>query len=404
MAQRKLPNLQRLMERGSSGIMKSYMPPVSPVLWASIATGTLPSKHGVKNFTSIRIPGVATPLNELPRAVLIGKLLRSRRAHWEAPVSSDTFQRPAFWQIASQLGGTVGVVGWWGSWPALEVNGFVVTDRVVYHPSNTNVDDLDSVRGLTWPEPLFAAIRDQIRDPDSVTLEEAREFIDVKQLKPGYRTPHDPEHLFKIALTMSESYRKIGLDLYRKTKPDVFAIYFQGTDLVSHYMWQYGFPHEFENVPPGDVRAYGECIRRFYTYQDRILGEFVAAADENTCIIVLSDHGFATDPHPDKPTHTGKHDLEGMCVFAGAGVKPGGEFATTPHDVAPTLLAITGTTLSQDMDGRVLTEVVAPETLRRFPVRYVPRYPDHYLVARDWKSTETDREITERLKALGYLQ
>jgi hypothetical protein len=384
LARGELPHLKRLMDSGSAGTMQAYSPPLSPVIWSSIATGCLPSKHGVRDFTIWRFPGVATPVGELPGAVLALRLLRMLATGWEAPISSDTLRRPTLWQILGNLDRRVGVVGWWGSWPAQEVNGFLVSDRVVFHPSNMNVSDLSSLQGLTFPEPLYARIRGMLRDPDSVTLEEARQFLDVQELRPGFRTPHDPEHLFKIALTMSESYRDIGLKLYKDSRPDLFAVYFQGIDLVSHYMWQYAFPEEFPSVPAEEVRAYGEVIARFYAYQDRVLGEFLDAADANTCSVVLSDHGFATDEMPFVPAHTGRHDLEGVCIVGGCGVKQGVKFTLTPEDVAPTILALMGATVALDMDGRVLSEILDLQCRRFGPVRRP--LPESFMTSRHWQN------------------
>ena len=50
MANGDLPNLRALMESGSSGILKSTHPPVSPVAWTSCMTGVNPAKHGILDF------------------------------------------------------------------------------------------------------------------------------------------------------------------------------------------------------------------------------------------------------------------------------------------------------------------------------------------------------------------
>lgn len=58
-SENKIPNLQKLMERGASGHLDSiaWRKKVdkgyglfSPIIWSSIATGKLPSKHGVEDF------------------------------------------------------------------------------------------------------------------------------------------------------------------------------------------------------------------------------------------------------------------------------------------------------------------------------------------------------------------
>jgi len=398
-----LPNLRGLVERGSSGILHTYKPPLSPIIWTSIATGCLPSKHGVKDFTTWRLPGVKTPIAELAGGVGALKLMRWLVPGWEAPISSDTVRRPTIWQILSAMNKVVGTVGWWGSWPAQEVNGFVVSDRIVYTPSNMGVSDLSSLKNLTYPECLYDEIKGMLRNPDSVTLEEARKFMDVQRLKPGFRKPYDPEHLFKIALTITESFHKVGLYLCEKFNPDFFAVYFQGIDFVSHFMWQYMAPDSFSDVSEQDIRAYGEVIQRFYAYQDRILGEFLALTDDRTNVLVVSDHGFDADLEPFVPLHTGRHDLEGIFVAGGYGVREGINCNMTPADVAPTLLALMGVTVSEDMDGRVLNEIIEPAFLEKFPVQYVSSYPQTATGHGLQRDAFMEQEMIKRLRSLGYI-
>ncbi|HMT20584.1 MAG TPA: alkaline phosphatase family protein, partial [Promineifilum sp.] len=45
-----LPNLARLIERGSFGVLRSTIPVHSPTAWASFITGLNPGQHGVFDF------------------------------------------------------------------------------------------------------------------------------------------------------------------------------------------------------------------------------------------------------------------------------------------------------------------------------------------------------------------
>ena len=49
-AQRQLPNLAQVVERGSLHPLRSEIPPESPVAWASLMTGVNPAKHGITDF------------------------------------------------------------------------------------------------------------------------------------------------------------------------------------------------------------------------------------------------------------------------------------------------------------------------------------------------------------------
>jgi predicted AlkP superfamily phosphohydrolase/phosphomutase len=47
----KMPTLQRMVNEGTMGNLRTLNPPLSPMLWTSIATGKRPYKHGIYGFT-----------------------------------------------------------------------------------------------------------------------------------------------------------------------------------------------------------------------------------------------------------------------------------------------------------------------------------------------------------------
>src|SRR5215470_11698072 len=99
-----LPNLKALCDRGVHGDLLSMDPMVSPALWTTIATGTFPERHGVHGFTE------ADPVTNK-----------------QTPVSSNLRKRESLWTILTQRKRRVNVVGWYATWPAEAVDGYIVT-------------------------------------------------------------------------------------------------------------------------------------------------------------------------------------------------------------------------------------------------------------------------------------
>ncbi len=103
---------------------------------------------------------------------------------------------------------------------------------------------------------------------------------------------------------------------------------------------------------------------------------------------------------------TGTHIMEGMCLFYGCGVQPGARLQDANLiDLAPTILHLLATPIPRAMDGRVLTEILAPAFATRpilyeeddAPVHDMRTGPDIDL------SAEEEEEIRARLQGLGYV-
>ncbi|HXU46694.1 MAG TPA: alkaline phosphatase family protein, partial [Thermoanaerobaculia bacterium] len=102
-----MPNLARLGKEGRSGILETEQPPLSPLLWTTMMTGTSPLEHGVLDFTRFH-PGGGE----------------------REPITSAERRVPAVWNMASGAGRSVAVLGLWATWPAEPVRGLLVSDRL----------------------------------------------------------------------------------------------------------------------------------------------------------------------------------------------------------------------------------------------------------------------------------
>jgi predicted AlkP superfamily phosphohydrolase/phosphomutase len=137
----------------------------------------------------------------------------------------------------------------------------------------------------------------------------------------------------------------------------------------AHYFWKYRFAEEWnwifpdEPVTEADVERNGGTIEAYYELQDRRLGEILRHADDETTILLCSDHGFTTGRRGPASSVSGVHWLTaspGVLILSGAGVRRG---AALDHahvfDIAPTVLALLGLPVDPSMDGRVLTEALS---------------------------------------------
>ncbi len=153
----KMPNVQRLVESGARGQIATLHPPLSPMLWTSIATGKRPFKHGVLGFAEPTPDG---------RGV--------------QPVTNLSRKTKALWNILQQNGLRSVVTGWWPSHPAEPINGVMVSDH--YARAFAPLDQSWPLAAGTVHPPQLAETLAGLRvHPDSLSPEMVEPFIPLAQ-------------------------------------------------------------------------------------------------------------------------------------------------------------------------------------------------------------------------------
>lgn len=355
MGEGKLPSFARLRREGAYGPLLSSKPLLSPVIWTTIATGKRPDQHHIGHFVAVS-GATGEPL----------------------PVTSRMRRVKAVWNILSEAGRSVSVLGWWATWPAETVKGAIVSDHLCYHflMEDGPARDQD-MTGVTYPAGLVDRLSPLIVRLDQLTSEDLARFVTVEPnlLKRPFDFNDDLSH-FKWALASCETYRRIGLRLWKEDRPDLMMVYFEGTDSTSHL-----FGHLFRSGPlAGELAVqqmrFGNAVERMYMYADEVLGDFVAQMDDRTTMMVLSDHGFQLGRLPDDPSQTRDmrrvseryHNLYGILYLYGSHVKHGVRLRDPKLlDILPTVLALSGVPAARDMGGRVLTEALDVAVPARVP-------------------------------------
>lgn len=385
--QGRLPNIQRFLEGAASGRLITLAPTSSPVIWASVATGKLPNKHGITGFTAA-----------------------ARSADDQIPFTSNLRKAQALWNILGELERRVAVVGWWTTWPAEPVNGVMVSDRMQYNRFNLWFGAERAGGDLpaqTHPPELFADLVSAAKDTEELEEEFFDRFVGDGARPSFDRDLHDPWYELLLAYARDRAYAEMLERILRDESFDFVAYYVNGTDIASHYFWKYLYPEDWdEPIPPAELQLYGDVIARYYVYVDESIAPLLAEADENCLVVLMSDHGFVSGHRPDTPHISGTHTYSappGIIALAGGGIPAGAELGrTTVMDIAPTILHAVGEAVGRDMDGKVMQVVAALEPDR--PVSFVDSYetgaaPDEAGPV----TTEYDEAILEKLRALGYI-
>jgi arylsulfatase A-like enzyme len=103
---------------------------------------------------------------------------------------------------------------------------------------------------------------------------------------------------------------------------------------------------------------------------------------------------------------SGTHRDDGIFLALGAGVRPGHRIDTARIiDLAPTILHLLGVPVPDDMDGRVLQEVLSDDCQRHPVVERPANEPAPQASCEESAySTEEEQVISDRLRALGYVE
>lgn len=362
-----VPNFTTLTTNGTSARINTNDKGGSAVYWTTIATGQLSSKHGIKNF------------------ITVDRLTKKR-----IPVTSNNRKSKAFWNILSENNISVGVIGWYVSWPAEKVKGFMVSSyfgiKDTEQPTWKGTIYANTPH-MVYPPELQEEVDGYINKAERQYLQNLKKIIKPSALKKNYGVIKE----IKWAFLADEIFHQAGLNLYRQRKPQVFAIYFEGVDAVGH---RFTFAKPIRQQQAN--KRFGNVQKNYYLYTDKLVGQYLKIADKNTIFIIASDHGLMR----------GHHTNNGVFIISGPGLKSNVRLSKPINltDILPTMLYILNLPIAKDMDGKPFLEAFEEKYLASHKIQYIKTYGKREMAAKLPTPSKLDKKILERLKSLGYIK
>ena len=124
MAEGTMPRVREIVSGGERRVLLTQHPPLSPLVWTSMMTGTSPLEHRILDFTRF-----------------------NPATHAQEPITSDERAVPAIWNMARAGGKSAAVFGLWATYPAEP--GVVITDRDLPRDYVAATDQL-AQKSLQW--------------------------------------------------------------------------------------------------------------------------------------------------------------------------------------------------------------------------------------------------------------
>lgn len=371
-----MPNLLRLVERGSYGTTKSVFSTASPVDYTSMLTGTTHTTHGIDDFQTNTREGFTFARHPGKKRVVHPAEADDTRLYtsYDVPV-------PWIWELMTEH-------------RAMQFGVFSPTT----YPAPELPNDGVWVSGY-WSKPTNY-LRDQVaacnhQDIREELLEHYPDYsvTPLFALPPLYPADTNTEMAYHRAflehnMHVSKEIQKARLEVFGSQDWDVFFTEEGLCDNVQHILW----PRSEENPAADEVDRQlrdEALLDRYYRYIDDILGRYLDRLPDDANVIVISCHGHeeTTDDYymhdrftklykhgiwetPDNwefreerpewspPTRSG-HTYDGLYVVAGPAFQERDE--TDPiscMDFTPLMLELYGYDIPDLVDGRVPAQIL----------------------------------------------
>jgi tetratricopeptide (TPR) repeat protein len=219
--------------------------------------------------------------------------------------------------------------------------------------------------------------------------------------------------LHKIAKMLAEAatIQAISTHLMQHSDWDFMAVYFDAIDHFGHGFMKY-HPPQMNGVPDREYELYKDVVNSSYRFHDMMLGRMMDLVDEDTTIVLVSDHGFHSDhlrPNyipEDLPAGPAlEHNPFGIVAAMGPKIKKDERvYGATLIDITPTILHLLDLPVGTDMDGKVLGSIFKTEKEIQTIASWdeldgdFHRHPEHLQ-----ENMDSSAEALQQLVDLGYI-
>jgi len=238
-----LPNFKDLLDNGVHGPLLSTIPHATVPAWPSFATGCNPGKHGFYDFFKEEKGGYEWTVEMKP---------------------SYAVKKPTIWEYLSQRGKKCAVINVPATFPPKRINGYIVS-------------------GMLTP-PGFAYTY------PAVLERELKAAIGKYDVFFSSATSKNPEVVLEdLKETLYQRIRAAEY-LWKEKEPDFMMLVDNGTDRAEHTFWKFIDPLNPLQIKE-DIERYGNPLLDYYKIVDGALRRVLDLADENTVVLLISDHG-----------------------------------------------------------------------------------------------------------------
>jgi predicted AlkP superfamily phosphohydrolase/phosphomutase len=228
-----LPNLKRIFDEGSRGVLHSTVHPLTTQAWTTMVTGVNAGRHGMWDFCERDESGYRLKL-----------------------VNGSYRRAPAIWELLTEADRRVGIVNVPFTWPAHRVNGFMLA----------GIDAASREAGMTYPKEL---------------LRDLRRRFDITDLEFDHAFPLDAKGRCDVGLARRACEQRFQAVrwLVERYDPELLFVVFMSADHIHHLCW-----------PEWETGGLESRVAEVYRILDEATGEICDLAGGND-VMVVSDHG-----------------------------------------------------------------------------------------------------------------
>jgi predicted AlkP superfamily phosphohydrolase/phosphomutase len=237
-----LPNIRGLVERGTWGRLRSVDPPITVPAWTCMLSSRDPGQLGIYGFRNRTDRGYSALRTADSRAVDV----------------------PRVWDHLGEADKHVVVIGVPQTSPPVPVSGELVSCLLTPDPRT---------HPYTYPPQLRQEV-ERLVGPYSVDVRDFRS--------------DDRDRILSEIYAMTDQRFAVARHLLDTRSWDFFMLVEIGLDRLHHAFWRFMDPAHPRHEPG---HRYAEVIGPYYRYLDDEIGELLERFDDDTAVMVVSDHG-----------------------------------------------------------------------------------------------------------------
>lgn len=236
-----LPNIRSLMRHGVWGPMRSTDPPITVPAWTTITTGRDPGELGLYGFRN-----------------------RLTRQHYNlVTVNSSHVSFPRIWDYIETYGKKSVLIGIPQTFPARPHSGVTIS----------GFPTIEDSPDFTFPADLFDSLTSV---GDTPYLPDIRNFRNLPK-----------DNLLQALYNMVDSRFRVAKELLLKEPWDFFMMVEIAPDRLHHAFWG-----DYETLGATEIDpSWKDAIPNFYRYLDEKIGELLGLFNDDTTVLIVSDHG-----------------------------------------------------------------------------------------------------------------